>query len=365
MKKTNYLLVCLVILCFGCTSSKRIALGNQAFSANIIKEGFFNCFEPGLTAGGQPVWCEASAILFDGKNLFLANDKDMPGNRSSVFYWPFVNGFADTSKMATYLTEPAYKKGKKFEDFAFSPDGKLVFLSTAFDRIKPDSKDWDGYNTIFYWQTGNEHNPKVLTAGGTDTTSISLREKFAKALTNTAFPDGMPYFKIEGVAATDDKLYFGIREQGMKYDDFKYQFKILSVSYTFNNDTVELDKNISTVLDIDLNKLHPELEKNLGLSCIEYDRFNKRFLMLSSFESPDKMGGYLWTATPAELASHTIHLIMDSQGHPLAFNHKPEDLTMITAKRLLIVHDDDRLVTKVGNTSRLSNQAAYSVVDFK
>ncbi|MEO6915316.1 MAG: hypothetical protein ABI151_06330 [Chitinophagaceae bacterium] len=365
MKKSNYLVAGLIMLCLGCGPSRRIARISQNVSASISKEGFFTCFEPGVTAGGQPVWCEASAILYDGSKLLLANDKDMPETRSSVFYYPFVGGFADTSKMATYLTEPAYKKAKKFEDFAFTPDSKWVFLSTAFDRVKPDSKDWDGYNTIFYWPTGDEHHPKVLTAGGTDTTSISLRMRFANALRNDSFKAGMPYFKIEGLAATEDRLYFGIREQGKKFDDFTYAFKILSAPYIVNNGTVELGDSITTVLDLDLAKLHPELEKNMGISCIEYDRFNKRFLMLSSFEGPDKMGGYLWTATSTELANKTIHLVNDAQGKPLAFQHKPEDLTLISAKRLLIVHDDDRLVTKVGNQSRLTNQAAYSVVDFK
>ncbi|MEO8174791.1 MAG: hypothetical protein ABI581_16965 [Sediminibacterium sp.] len=366
MKQTSYLLVSMLIIGIGCGPAKKATrYADKSVTANIRSEGFFDCFEKGLTAGGQPVWCEASAILFDGTKILLANDKDMPDNRSSVFYWPFLNGFADTSRGSTYLTEPAFKKAKKFEDFAFTPDGKLIFLSTAFDRIKPDSRDWNGYNTIFYWQTGEENMPTVLTDGAPDTTSISLRDRFSKTLRNTAFPNGVPYFKIEGLAATNDMLYFGIREEGKKFDDFTYQFKILAVNYTYSNKRVELGKNIRVLADIDLKTRYPDLEKGMGISSIEFDRFNNRFLMLSSFEGTDKMGGYLWTATLEELGKNQVHLVKDEQGKPLAFHHKPEDLTSINTNRILVIHDDDRMITKNGNQTRQSNQAAYSVVDFK
>jgi hypothetical protein len=365
MKTRDYLVLVGLLFTLSCGPSRRASGSREKTTASITREGFFDCFEKGLTLGGQPVWCEASAILYDGKKLLLANDKDMPDKRSSISYWAFSKGFADTSTPATYQMEPLFKKAKKFEDFAFTPDRKLVFLSTAFDRVRPDGKDWDGYNTVFYWSSGDEKNAQVLTAGAPDTTSVSLRAMISKTLASPAFPEGMPYFKIEGLAATNDKLYFGIREEGKKFDDFTYQFKILSVPYLLTDGRVTLNGSFSRFAEIDLKTLFPDLEKGMGLSSIEYDAYNKRFLLLSSFESPAKMGGYLWSATEAELQNNRINLVKDAEGKPLTFQHKPEDLTLISRKRLLIIHDDDRLVSKVGDRARQPSQAAYSVVDFK
>src|SRR4051812_36010266 len=101
-------------LLFQCKSARKLE-GTIPVTATITKEGLINCFDKGLTANGQPIWCEASAILYDGKNLLVANDKDMPDSRSSVFYWAFKNGFADTTQAAQYLNNPLLKYGKKFE----------------------------------------------------------------------------------------------------------------------------------------------------------------------------------------------------------------------------------------------------------
>src|SRR5688572_7981382 len=138
----------LIIFLVQCSTSRKpsaIDKGGQV-QASVLQEGVITCFEYGLSANGLPVWCESSAILYDGKNLLLANDKDMPDKRSSVFLWPFRNGFADTSWSVEYLTNPLLKNGKKFEDFALSPNGKYVFLTTGFDRVKPVSTEWDAYN---------------------------------------------------------------------------------------------------------------------------------------------------------------------------------------------------------------------------
>lgn len=365
MKTLKYLVSIGLLFTLSCGPSRRASGSNEKTTAAITREGFFDCFEKGLTLNGQPVWCEASAILYDGNRLLLANDKDMPDKRSSVFYWAFSKGFTDTLSSASYMMDPLLKKAKKFEDFAFTPDRELVFLSTAFDRVKPDGRDWDGFNTIFYWKTGDEKTLQVLTAGAPDTTSVSLRAVIAKSLANASYPDGMPYFKIEGLAATDDKLFFGIREQGKKFDDFTYQFKILSVPYTVSGGRVSLNGPFTKLADFDLKTLYPDLEKGIGLSSIEYDAYNQRFLLLGSFESPDRMGGYLWSATEAELQGNRINLVKDADGKPLRFQHKPEDLTLISRNRLLIIHDDDRLLSKVGDRTRKPSQAAFSVVDFK
>jgi len=346
-----------------CTILKKNTTADNV-KASITKEGLINCFEKGLSANGQPIWCEASAIVYDGKNIFFANDKDMPDKRSSVFFWPFINGFADTTKPAEYLSNPLIKFGKKFEDFALTPNGKMVFLTTGFDRVQPGSKEWDSYNAIYYWVVGKQDNIRVLNLNNNDSTSIYLRNKISKVLVNSDFPAGMPYFKIEGLAATNDMLYFGIREEGKKYDDFKYKTKVLGVKYFVNNGTVQLDDEFS-INDINITLIQPYPNQPLAISSIEYDHYNKRFLILTSFETGEKHGAYLWTATQNDLKNNKIHLVKDSQGSPLAFSMKAEDIAVINKKKIIIIHDDDRTMVRVSGRIRNSNQAAFSIVEFK
>ena len=123
--------------------------------------------------------------------------------------------------------------------------------------MKPDSKEWDAYNTLYYWQVGNENSLKVLRENTADSSSVFLREKFSRALTSPEFPQGMPYFKIEGLAATTNRLYFGVREEGKKFDDFKYRVKIITVGYHFNNGLVELENNYKVMSDINISELPP------------------------------------------------------------------------------------------------------------
>lgn len=347
-----------------CRTTRPLSRTDQA-RASITRQGWFNCFEKGLAVNGVPVWCEASAVLYDGKNVLFANDKDMPGAQTSVFYWAFRDGFPDTASPATYLSNPVLKYAKKFEDFASTPDGKLVFLSTGFDRTKPGTREWDGYNTILYWQPGDENNPTVLTENNADSSSTFLREKFSKALTSPQFPQGMPYFKIEGLAATNDKLYFGIREEGKKFDDFKYTIKILTVGFQYNNNKVELEDDFKMIADINMNNTPPFFKQPMGISSIEYDHFNKRFLLLTSFENGEKTGGYLWTATQDELENNKINLVRNGSGNPIGFTNKSEDLTIISRNKILVIHDDDRNQPILNGQVRQPNQAAFSVVEFK
>jgi hypothetical protein len=356
-----------IIFLVQCSTSRKpsASIKSGQVQAAIIQEGFISCFENGLSANGQPVWCETSAILFDGTNLLLANDKDMPDRRSSVFLWPFRNGFADTSWSVEYLTNPVLKNGKKFEDFALSPNGKYVFLTTGFDRVKPGSTEWNAYNTLFYWKKGDEKHPRILRQNLTDSTSVFLRDKISKSLASPAFPDSMPYFKLEGLAVANNKLYFGVREEGKKFDDFTYKIKIISIPYSFKNDELQLGKAFSIVSDFNSASALPSQAYPMGVSSIEYDHFNDRFLLLTSFENGENLGGYLWTATLSDLKANRLQLVRDERGEPLVFTHKPEDVAIINKNKVIIIHDDDRVRTSVSGKIRQPNQAAFSIVEFR
>ena len=336
--------------------------------ATIAKEGFIDCFQAGLQASGRELWYETSAVLYDGINLTLANDKDMPDNSAAVFYWAYseTNMFANKP---TYLTHNLLKISQKYEDFALTPGRTHAFLSTGFDRTKEGSNEWDGYNTLVYWKVGNDPKniqPKAAHLAVGEKFSMSLRNALSKALRSTEFPEAMPYFKVEGFAATQNKLYFGIREEGKKFDNFKYKAKILTVSYSFENDSLKISNNFETLADINIASLEPSLPKPLALSCIEYDATRRIFWVLTSMESEtQENSAYLWWATESDLKANKLNLVKErSTGLPLRFSHKAEDLTPIGSNKLFVIHDDDRNRSKIGEQVRQPHQAAYSVVEF-
>ncbi|WP_138994708.1 hypothetical protein [Larkinella sp. C7] len=334
--------------------------------ASIETENLLTCCDSGTKMpDGNPVWCEASAVLFDNGTVYVANDKDMPTGLSSVFMKPWKS-FADTTVRPTPLLASAFREARKYEDFA--TNGDYVFLTTAFDRVKAGSTDWDGYNTILYWKKGNEANPQILTPQRGAKNSVAYREQLSKVLAQNrpAFPNGMPYFKVEGLAVMDSLLLFGIREEGEKYDQFDYRVRIVTVPYfvekTADGERLALRDHWRIVADFDPATV-ANLPKPLALSSIEYDRNRKLFWLLTSIESNGQLDAYLWTATPDELLNNRpFKPVRDAAGQPIHFNHKAEDLTLIDANHLLVIHDDDRANTTVGTKIRQPNQAAYTVL---
>ena len=354
---------------YGCKTAKLPTNTSVSTTATILEEGFLNCFTAGTSLNGQTVWCEASAVLFDGKNLLFANDKDMPAGQSPVFMKTLAT-LTDSTVIPTYLTQPAFSAARKYEDFAQTPDHRFVLLTTAFDRVKPGSHDWDGYNTILYWRTGDEQHPHVLAPDDTSRNSMAYRQRIAQVLANTEFPNAIPYVKVEGLAATDRQLLFGIREAGKSYekDNFAYQAKIISVSYHIekNGDTerIRLADDWKLINDFNIAKADSTLPKPLALSSLEYDPYQKKFWMLTSLEADGKLDAYLWTITPDELyAGKPFTLVRNAQGQPLHTpGHKAEDITPLDRNRLLLISDDDRARTTIGTRTRQPNQAAYTIL---
>ncbi len=357
----------LIVLLFvsGCKTAK-LSTQTTSTTATITDEGFLTCFSPGVSLNDQPVWCEASAVLFDGKNLLFANDKDMPPSLSPVFMKTPAT-LSDSTQLPAYLTQSTFSKARKYEDFTQTPDRRFVLLTTAFDRVKAGSSDWDGYNTILYWRTGDEQHPLVLAPDDTSRTSIGYRQPIAKLLANSTFPDGLPYFKIEGLAATDRQLLFGIREEGKSYSEFTYKAKIIGVTYrvekTGDLERIRLSDDWKIIADFDVAKADSTLPRPLGLSSLEYDPYQKKFWLLTSLEANNQLDAYLWSATSDELyANKPFTLMRNTTGEPLRMGHKAEDVTPLDANRLMLIHDDDRVQTTIGTKTRQPNQAAYSIV---
>ena len=343
-------------------------LSSPAQGGTLLREGFIDCFEPNTQVGGKELWCETSAVLFDGKNVLFANDKNMPEPASAVFFWASREAFADSTQKPTYLQNDLLRNAQKYEDFAISPDHKHAFLSTGFDRIKADKNEWDGFNTLVYWNITNDLkdiHPKAAHLQAGEVFSVGLRQKLSQVLGSEKFPAGAPYFKIEGLAATETQLLFGVREEGRTFSDFEYKVKIVGVSYAFVQDSLTIQADFRVLANYDVAALQPNLPKPLAISSIEFDPARNLFWVLTSYENNDQVGAYLWWATPNDLQTGKLNLTKNrATGQPLAFTHKAEDITILDDKRLLIIHDDDRVQTKVGTKTRQPNQAAYSIVTF-
>ncbi|RAK02041.1 hypothetical protein LX87_00155 [Larkinella arboricola] len=361
-----YLLVVTLFLVECKTSRPTTGKAVHALSASIDTQNFLSCCDFGTKMpDGNPVWCEASAVLYDNGTVFFANDKDMPAGLSPVMTKPWKS-LADSTARPTPLLAEAFRTARKYEDFASNKE--YVFLTTAFDRVKPGSSDWDSYNTILYWKKGQEANPQVLAPERGAKTSVAFRDQLGKVLAQNrpAFPNGMPYFKVEGLAVMDTLLLFGIREEGEKFDKFDYRVRVVAVPFfvekTGSSERIVLKNNWRIVADFDPSTV-TELPKPLALSSLEYDRNRNLFWMLTSIESNGQLDAYVWTIKPEDLLNNRPPtLLRDANGQPVHFNHKAEDLTFPDAHHVLVIHDDDRTNTTVGTQTRQPNQAAYTVL---
>ncbi|WP_234736627.1 hypothetical protein [Tellurirhabdus bombi] len=339
---------------------------SKSVTVSIDTENFLSCCAPNLTLpDGKPVWCETSAVLYDNGTVYLANDKEMPTGLSPVFSKPW-DRLADTTVQPKPLLAEPFLTSKKFEDFA--TNGDYIFLTTAFDRVKPGSADWDGFNTILYWKRGNEAQPQVLAPEEGAQNSVAYREQLSRLLAQNrpAFSAGMPYFKVEGLAVKDSMLLFGVREEGESYSKFDYRTRIVAVSFTkkktASGERLALKDDWRIVTDFDPASV-VELPKPLALSSLEYDPIRQVFWLVTSIEKDNLVDAYLWVATADELLNNRpFTLVRDKQGQPIHFGHKAEDITLVGRDHLLLIHDDDRLLTKVGSRTRQPNQAAYTVL---
>ena len=356
----------LILTAFVVANCQTFRTQGRSHTAQVVREGWIDCFEP--TLNGGKIWCEASAILAHRGRLYLANDQDMPTPRSAVFRINGIPGKVPTAHHAkpVYSELALLRSAHKFEEFAISPDQQWVFLTTAFDRFAPGSANLNGYNMLLTWPVGHEDTPELLGTNGNEGYSASLRCQLQKALGNPA------YFKVEALAATNDRLWFGVREQGDSHDKFDYKITILSAPY-HTEPSLRAGAAISArqvmlgpitfMREFGGSNVDAILPVPLAISSLEFDPIRHCFWVLTSFEQGDNLGAYLWTITEKDLLNTgKLQLVRNANGKPIIFTHKAEDMTFTDANTLLIIHDDDHVRTRIGNQERQPNQAAYSVV---
>jgi len=362
MKQEKYgIFIFLVLFNYSCQFNKQP-------TAQIVSEDCLDCFaENTLDADSSKTSCEASAALFVDGKLFFASDKPIPGT-SSVFSYQFDNELdLNTIKhYRNYELETAIK----YEDFSILPDNKTILLSTGFDRIKKDTNSWDRYNCVLYWDKNKPQNVQVLAKVDNKgvVSSVRLRPYFQKTLSSVKFPEGTPYFKIEGICAIpNNKLLFGVREKGASYTDFEYIVEIISVSYFFEEGEMILKNDFELVYKMDVKSAN--ISEPCALSSLEYDVENERLYALTTFELDDSdngVGAYLWYISLEDFhKKKPLNLLKTKQGETIKFSHKAEGLAIVDSKTLFIIHDDDKRETLIFNKNKQikkAHQAAYSIV---
>ncbi len=348
----------------------------RKYSAQIVQTGLIDCFPEGLrTSNGKLVYAEASAVVHTGKWLIIANDKPILGRqRSPVFTIDYRQWLSKSG--VTYRVTPILVNAMKYEGLTVTPEGNFIIATTAFDRVKPDSDAWNGYNTLVAWPNGSPDASAIVTIPPQKDaiSSVSLREHFSRALKTGSFPDGVPYFKIEGLAAIPgNKLQFGGRANVRRNREVEDSGKIVSVDYTIRNGQVILAENFKVIYDYDFTA-NADIVKPVGLSGLEYDSHGDRLYLLTSYElneNDEGLGGYVWVLPIQDLfANKAPILVRDRSARPLMFAHKPEGVAVLGANHILVVHDDDKVLgrEKVEDPkrqfSKRPNQAAYAIVRF-
>lgn len=343
--------------------------------AHVLCHGTVHCFPAGLRdERDRLVNAEVSAVVYDGRRLILASDKPIPGpGRSAVFAMAVdAHGVPDDTTLE-YLTTDTLLRATKYEDFALTADGRHVLATTGFDRIDDTSHDLNAYNHLLIWPLGEPERVQVVDPDPRDGVegSLELRAKLDGAI-------GTPYYKIEGLAAIpgergDGLLLFGVREQGSTFADFDYVCRVVGAHYR-----VDPDGNLAFVDELrSLYRFDPEKYEDVrhvcGLSSLEYDPFNDRLYLLTSFETEDDgiehIGGYLWVVSLADFAAgKEPQLVRDEQGAPLEFEHKAEGLAVLDETRLFVAYDNDRhlgLGSIDERDERHACEAPYTLLDMR
>ncbi len=380
MKKYKNLLIYFIVVTgllvlFKYSSCVKNKIENNEIKAKIIGQGNINVFPYGLTnEAGDTVNCEASAVVFlkNSNSFIIASDKPIY-NKSSVFTIPYSLPLKQSN--INYNLSPEFIESKKIEDMSIAPDSKLVFAITAFDRVKKNNA-FDTYNNLMYWYEDKPSDINLVQSSSNFgvRSSVQLRKRFSEVLKNKNFPDGMPYYSIEGLMALPDKkLVFGIRAIGKSYINFKYTNILIETNYRFEEDRLVLDEKFKLIY-----KFTPEdtlsIKRPLGLAGIEYDPYNKQILMLTSYEiqeNDEGLGAYIWVLSLDNLKNNKPpELVRKSNGKPLLLAHKAEGITIIDKKTIFVINDDDRvkgrnfITNEETQFKREHNQAPYTIIKF-
>ncbi len=340
-----------------------------------MEAGYMECFpSKTLNDDNTPVSCELSGIAYYHDSVFFVSDKRIPGT-TSFFGGPFQVPFR--RKDFTHYGEEYIMNARKLEDMAVSPRQKYMFVITGFDRIDAQPSDNDYYNMLIVRNLNYAGEALAFpeTRAGRKS-SLRLRRMIKEALKTRLFPRGFPYFKVGGIAVTDDNYFLiGIREFGKSHREGEHEstITILGAKYKIEENNLIFTSELKVLYRFKPNN-HYLIEHEVGLSGLEYDVFNKRLLILTSFKkglSDEGLGGYMWVLPIMDFKlQNPPSIVRNKDGTPFKFAHKCEGVTILDPVKALVIHDDDRItgsdfvVDARSQFKRELNEAAYTILYF-
>ncbi len=325
------------------------------------------CFNESFSQAEKPASCEVSAVVSDGKNIIMGSDKDMPEADSSLLV------MNEAGELLGSLKHPLFSRIRKIEALSRSTDGKWLVVSSGFSYYEP-TKAWNNrHSMLIAWPADDPAKAQLLapTLVDGEESSITLNDAMRKALKSEKWPDGPPYFKVEGMTLTsDNKILFGVREQGATWEDFEYTRTILAMDYTIEDGLFKVSGEISKVADLLVPPI-PGVEVLPALSDLAFDAKHNILYMLGSFEGPkapcpwsdteNGLGGLLFWLPYNELKAGAV--LRHDGLEELKFNHKSEGVALLPDGKLIVVHDDDRDLGK--NWKRALNQSLFEIIELK
>ena len=371
-------LLLILILFFGLQSCStvKVVTSESKVTGTVEQFGLINGFPAGTkNVDGSLAYCETSAVINLGDRLLIASDKPAPNSDvSAAFSIQVESTFPSVITDVKYETSPVLNNSTKIESMAKSPATDLFFAATAFDRIKTDSPEWDTYNRLVYWEGENPENARVLLKSEDQgiVSSKNIREALHRVIRNRKYPNGVSYFKIEGLAVLkDNSILFGVRELGPNYENFDYTFTILSTSFIQSSSGIVINPDWKKVFEFTPSR-DTRINKNIGLSGIEYHEATNSLIALTSYEKEGEASeSFLWVLPMEKRLSYRTKpiLMMGEDGKPLTLPFKAEGLTFLNKNTLFIICDEDRMATKVitntGEMERKPHQGVFAIIKIK
>ncbi len=361
LKVTNKLLLTAALITFSACGPK------YAPKAGASTQGALTCFDISHSQKEKPASCEVSAVVADGSSIIMGSDKDMPEANSSLLV------MNEAGELKGSLSHPLFARIRKIEALSRSTDGAWIVVSSAFSYYEPE-KAWNNrHSMLIAWPAGKPEAAELLAPKLVDgeESSIMLNGAMREALKSEKWPKGPPYFKVEGMTLTsDNKILFGVREQGATWEDFEYTRTILAMDYAIKDGHFTVSGQISKVADLALPPL-AGVSALPALSDLAFDAEHNILYVLTSFEgekapcpwsdTESKLGGMLFWLPYKDLKDGAV---LQNKGlENLKFTHKSEGVAILPGNKLIIVHDDDR---DLGDKwPRTLNQSLFEIIELK
>lgn len=341
---------------------------HRPVTVEITEQGLIDCFTAGtLDEKGKPASCETSAIAVTGQAILIATDKAPPSPYSQVLSLAsadLIHGVVATASVH-HVDAGWLREIRKIEEMSVAAEGDLLFVTTDFDwPPEPGNSEPDRYNVLVAADPANLNDAQIV-APSTNlgvTSSVKLRAAFQHALANANFPEGPPYFKLEGLTALPNRrMIFGIRETGASYENPTYGMTLLSGGYTLTGGEVALEDGL-VVERVPVPVELSIVATKLGLSALAYDARRHGVWIVATIEGKEGVAphsSYLfWKANGKE-----AKLMKSRSGEILKISFKVEGLAVLPDGSLLGVCDEDRFPSPVildsGTEVRRPHQGVY------